>query len=176
MNSTEELTKDDVFEVLSSSRRRQILYHLHRRDGHADLRSLARDTATDETDETEETVDSDVVKRFYISLYQTHIPKLEQVGLVRYDSDDKTVTLTDRVDDVARVLNEDTDPDRQWPLYYGALALVGVAIAVAQLLTVFSALPSLLFAGAVMSLAAFQYYETSVKHGEYTFLERLVSD
>ncbi|WP_435099569.1 DUF7344 domain-containing protein [Halorubrum sp. N11] len=176
MNSTEELTKDEVFEVLSSSRRRQILYHLHRRGGRADLRSLARDTATEETDETDETVDSDVVKRFYISLYQTHIPKLEQVGLVQYDGDDKTVTLTDRVDDVARVLNEDTEPDRQWPVYYGALALVGVAIGVAQLLTMFSALPSLLFAGSVMLLAAFQYYETFVKRGEYTFLERLVSD
>ncbi|EMA59352.1 DUF7344 domain-containing protein [Halorubrum lipolyticum] len=173
MNSTEELTKDEVFEVLSSSRRRQILYHLHRRGGRADLRALARDTATDETDEP---VDSDVVKRFYISLYQTHIPKLEQVGLVRYDGDEKTVTLTDRVEDVARILNEDVEPDRQWAVYYGALALVGVAIGVAQLLSAVSALPSLVFAGSVMSLAAFQYYETAVKRGEYTFLERLVSD
>jgi len=176
MNSTEELTKDEVFEVLSSSRRRQILYHLHRRGGSADLRALARDTATEETGATDEPVDSDVVKRFYISLYQTHIPKLEQVGLVRYDGDEKTVTLTDRVEDVARVLNEDVEPDRQWAVYYGALALIGVAIGVAQLLSAVSALPSLVFAGSVMSLAAFQYYETAVKRGEYTFLERLVSD
>lgn len=173
MNSTEELTKDEVFEVLSSSRRRQILYHLHRRGGSAELRSLARDTAADETDES---VDSDVVKRFYISLYQTHIPKLEQVGLVTYDGDDKTVTLTDRVEDVARVLNEDVEPDRRWELYYGALASVGAAIAVLQLLTAISAVPSLLFAASVMSMAAFQYYETVVKRGEYSFLERLVTD
>ncbi|GAA0522561.1 hypothetical protein SAMN04488066_105113 [Halorubrum aquaticum] len=173
MNSTEELTKDQVFEVLSSSRRRQILYHLHRRGGRADLRSLARDTAADETDEP---VDSDVVKRFYISLYQTHVPKLEQVGLVVYDGDDKTVTLTDRVEDVARVLNEDVRTDRSWAVYYGVLAVVGVAIGVGQLLSSLSALPSLAFAGAVMSLAAFQYYETAVKRGEYSFLERLVID
>ncbi|WP_128905546.1 DUF7344 domain-containing protein [Halorubrum amylolyticum] len=176
MNSTEELTKDEVFEVLSSSRRRQILYHLHRRGGRADLRSLARDTAADETNGTDEPVDSDVVKRFYISLYQTHVPKLEQVGLVRYDADEKTVTLTDRVEDVARVLNEDVDPDRQWALYYGALAVVGVAIGVVQVLSAVSALPSLVFAVSVMSLATFQYYETAVKRGEYTFLERLVTD
>lgn len=176
MNSTEELTKDEVFEVLSSSRRRQILYHLHRRGGRANLRTLARDTATDETDETDESVDNDVVKRFYISLYQTHVPKLEQVGLVEYDGDEKTVTLTDRVEDVARVLNEDVEPDRQWAVYYGALAVAGVAIGVAQLLSTVSALPSLVFAVAVMSLAAFQYYETAVKRGEYTFLEQLVKD
>ncbi|WP_050031931.1 DUF7344 domain-containing protein [Halorubrum halophilum] len=173
MNSTEELTKDEVFEVLSSSRRRQILYHLHRRGGRADLRSLARDTATDETDEP---VDNDVVKRFYISLYQTHVPKLEQVGLVEYDGDEKTVTLTDRVADVAHVLNEDVEPDRQWAVYYGALAVVGVAIGIAQLLSAVSALPSLAFAVSVMSLAAFQYYETAIKRAEYTFLEQLVTE
>jgi len=173
MNSTEELTKDEVFEVLSSSRRRQILYHLHRRGGSANLRALARDTAADETDES---VDNDAVKRFYISLYQTHVPKLEQVGLVEYDGDEKTVTLTDRVADVARVLNEDIVPDRQWAVYYGALAVVGVAIGVVQFLSPVSALPSLVFAVSVMSLAAFQYYETVVKRGEYSFLEQLVAD
>lgn len=173
MNSMEELTKDEVFGVLSSSRRRQILYHLHRRGGRADLRALARDTAMNETDEP---VDDAVVKRFYISLYQTHVPKLEQVGLVEYDGDEKTVSLTDRVVDIARVLNKDVEPDRQWAAYYGALALVGVAIGVGQLLSAISAVPSLAFAGAILSLAAFQYYETAVKRGEYSFLEQLVTD
>lgn len=173
MNSTEELTKDEVFEVLSSSRRRQILYHLHRRDGRADLRTLARDTAAEEVGDP---VDDDVVKRFYISLYQTHVPKLEQTGLVEYDSDEKSVVLTDRVSDIARVLNEDLGSNRQWATYYAVAALVGVLIGVGQLLWGVSVLSSLVFAGAILSLAAFQYYETSIKHVEYTFLEQLVTD
>ena len=173
MNSTEELTKDEVFEVLSSSRRRLILYHLHRRGGRADLRTLARDTATEEVDGP---VDDDVVKRFYISLYQTHIPKLEQTELVEYDSDEKSVVLTDRVSDIAHVLNVDLGSDRQWATYYAVIALVGVVIGIGQLLLGISVVSSLVFAGAILSLAAFQYYETSVKRTEYTFLEQLVTE
>ncbi|MFD1600091.1 DUF7344 domain-containing protein [Halobellus rarus] len=173
MNTTEELTKDEVFEVLSSSRRRRILYHLHRRGGVADLRTLARDTAVDETGEP---VEDDVVKRFYISLYQTHVPKLEEVGIVEYDSDDKSVSLTDRVEEIARVLNHDVGPDRQWAYYYGGLALLGALLAIGQIAGALPPGTSLLFAGAVLVLALYQYYETRVKAKEYSFLEHLIND
>lgn len=183
----EEITKDEIFEVLSSSRRRLILYHLHRRGGHAELRDLARDTAEAESDDPEGggddpeaggdgDIDSSVVKRFYISLYQTHIPKLEEVGLVRYDSDTKTVSLTEKVEDVERVLNSGSKNGRRWPVYYGVLALLGTALAVVQLLSAAPPVTSLLFAGALLSLAGYQYYEMEMKAPDYHFLERLISD
>jgi hypothetical protein len=169
----EEITKDEVFEVLSSSRRRLILYHLHRRGGRAVLRDLARDTAEAESDGE---VDDDVVKRFYISLYQTHVPKLEEVGLVEYDSDSKTVSLTDRIEEVEAILETESDPERRWALYYGALAVVGIALAVAQLLGVFPPATSIVFVATLLLLATFQYYETEMKQREYHFLEQLVSE
>ncbi|WP_418286650.1 DUF7344 domain-containing protein [Halorubrum sp. DTA46] len=169
----EEITKDEVFEVLSSSRRRLILYHLHRRGGQAELRDLARDTAEAESDGD---VDDGVVKRFYISLYQTHIPKLEEVGLVRYDSDSKTVSLTEKVGDVERVLDTESKGGRRWPVYYGALALFGSALAAVQLFGGAPPETSLLFAAALLLLAGYQYYETEMKAREYHFLERLISD
>ncbi|MFW6317032.1 MAG: DUF7344 domain-containing protein [Halorubrum sp.] len=169
----EEITKDEVFEVLSSSRRRLILYHLHRRGGRAVLRDLASDTAKAES---EDDVDDDVVKRFYISLYQTHVPKLEEVGLVRYDSDSKTVSLTDRIEEVEAILETESEPERRWALYYGALAVVGSALAVAQLLGAFPPATSIVFVAALLLLAAFQYYETEVKQREYHFLEQLVNE
>lgn len=172
MNSMEELTKDDVFEILSSSRRRQILAYLYRHGGEADLRSLARNTATKETDGP---VDDDVAKRFYISLYQTHVPKLEEVGLVRYDRDTKVVELTDRIDEVGHILNEDSTPDRPWPLYYGTLALLGVAIAIGQLVWLSFPAASLAFSVTVLALALYQYYETEFKEEEYSFLNQPAS-
>ncbi|MFC5277838.1 hypothetical protein ACFPM1_03515 [Halorubrum rubrum] len=173
MNETETLTKDEVFEVLSSSRRRQILYHLHRRGGEADLRDLARDTARAENVDS---VTDDVVKRLYISLYQTHVPKLEKVGVVRYDSDDKSVVLTDRVADVARVLNEEIEPHRRWSLYYALLAITGLGLSIGQLGGVAPPVTTLPFVVVLLSLAVFQYYETEVREHEYDFLERIVSD
>jgi hypothetical protein len=169
----EEITKDEVFEVLSSSRRRLILYNLHRRGGKAVLRDLARDTAEAESDDD---VDDDVVKRFYISLYQTHVPKLEEVGLVRYDSDTKTVSLTDRIEEVEAVLNAESEPERPWALYYGALAVVGSALAVVQLSGVAPPVTSVGFAAAVLLLATYQYYEKELKRREYHFLEQLVTE
>jgi hypothetical protein len=169
----EEITKDEVFEVLSSSRRRLILYNLHRRGGRAVLRDLARDTAEAESDGD---VDDDVVKRFYISLYQTHVPKLEEVGLVRYDSDAKTVSLTDRIEEVEAVLNTESDPERPWALYYGALAVVGSGLAVVQLSGAAPPVTSVAFAAAVLLLATYQYYEKELKRREYHFLEQLVTE
>ncbi len=187
MNETEELDKDEVFEVLSSTRRRQILYHLHRRGGEAHLRDLARDTAVSENETPvgegggadgadADPISEDVVKRFYISLYQTHVPKLEEAGLVRYDGDKKLVTLTDRVSEIARVLNKDTTPDRRWELYYAALAVAGITLAAAQSLTAVPPITTLVFTVVLLALAAFQYYETTAGQGQYDFLEHLVSD
>lgn len=169
----EEITKDEVFEVLSSSRRRLILYHLHRRGGEAVLRDLASDTAEAQHDGA---VDDDIVKRFYISLYQTHVPKLEEVGLVQYDSDSKVVSLTDKIEEVQETLNAEPEPERPWALYYGVLAVVGSVIAAAQLLNVAPASTSVVFAAALLGLAGFQYYETELSQQDYHFLEQLVSE
>jgi hypothetical protein len=169
----EEITKDEVFEVLSSSRRRLILYHLHRRGGKAVLRDLASDTAKAESDDD---VDDDVVKRFYISLYQTHVPKLEEVGLVRYDSDTKTVSLTDKIEEVEGILSTESDPERPWALYYGALAVVGSVLAVIQLSGFAPPATSIGFAAVLLLLAIYQYYEKELKRREYHFLEQLVAE
>ena len=168
-----EMTKDEVFEVLSSSRRRLILYHLYRRGGEAGLRDLASDTAEAER---EGDIDDEVIKRFYISLYQTHVPKLEDVGLVRYDGETKTVTLTDRVGEIESVLGSESEPERRWSIYYGALAVIGSVLAAAQVLGALPPETTIVFAAALLLLAAFQYYETEIKQNGSDFLEQLIND
>lgn len=167
------MTKDEVFEVLSSSRRRLILYHLYRRGGEAELRDLAADTAEAER---EEEVDDDVIKRFYISLYQTHVPKLEEVGLVRHDSDTNTVSLTDKAEEIESVLETESEPERRWSIYYGALAILGAVLAVVQIGEGLPPETSIVFAATLLLLAAFQYYETEIKRRDYHFLEQLIEE
>jgi hypothetical protein len=169
----EELTKDEVFEVLSSSRRRRILYHLQRREGTADLRTLARDIAIDETGET---FDDDDVKRFYISLYQTHVPRLEEVGLVSYDRENQSVALTERVEVIDRMLNHDGTSERRWALYYAAIALFGGVLTVGQHLGVMPSVTGILVVGSVLALALYQYYEVSIAVKDHSFLEDLIND
>ena len=42
----------------------------------------------------------------YVSLYQTHIPKLDSVGLVEYDQENGDVALTDRAHQIDAYLSE----------------------------------------------------------------------
>lgn len=122
MDTSQSLSKDEIFEVLSNQRRRQLLILLHRADGSSTLGDLAESIAAQEVGED---VSSDQYKRVYISLYQTHVPKLQELGIVEYDADEKEVWLTDRFDQVVTVLGETRQP-RPWWRYYAVLALVSL--------------------------------------------------
>lgn len=87
------LTKNDIFELLSSERRRMILYYLEEREGPAPLRDLAKNIASAEEDVDESELTDDEIRRVYISLYQYHIPKMDDLGVISYDRDDGAVSL-----------------------------------------------------------------------------------
>lgn len=59
------------------------------------LADLAAEIASRERDEPDETGREEYVKRVQISLYHSHIPQLEEIGVVDFDADDKTVSLDD---------------------------------------------------------------------------------
>lgn len=101
-----ELSQDVIFDVLSSSRRRYVLYYLSQRDEPVELPSLAEEVAAWETETAVEDLSSQERKRVYVSLYQTHIPKLEEVGLVDYDQDSGDVDLTERSSQIQSFLRE----------------------------------------------------------------------
>ncbi|KAB1191178.1 MULTISPECIES: winged helix-turn-helix domain-containing protein [Haloferax] len=118
------LSKDELFRILSNSRRRQILYFLHRADEPITLKELAAMVASRENETTIEEVTDEERQRVYISLYQTHLPKLESAGLVRYDEEERNVSL---VSDVANqgFFWMQTEPQRSWTRYYGSLGVLG---------------------------------------------------
>jgi len=108
--STDEpaLDQDVIFDVLSSSRRRYVLYYLSQHDAPVELPTLAEEVAAWETESTVEELSSQERKRVYVSLYQTHVPKLEEVGLVEYDQDTGEVSLTDQSSQIQGFLREPT--------------------------------------------------------------------
>ncbi|MFW6152755.1 MAG: DUF7344 domain-containing protein [Halobacteriota archaeon] len=120
------LDKDDVFEILSNARRRRLLFLLYGRDEPAELGDLAQDIATTEAGGE---ADRNQYKRMYISLYQTHVPKLEEYGVIEYDPETKLVELTDRVDDVIAVFQA---PARRppWWRYYALVGLVSAVVVI----------------------------------------------
>ncbi|ELZ97950.1 hypothetical protein C440_01843 [Haloferax mucosum ATCC BAA-1512] len=118
------LSKDELFRILSNSRRRQILYFLHRAGEALSLKELAAMVAARENETAVEDVTDEERQRVYISLYQTHLPKLEGADLVNYDEEERTVEL---VGDVAKrgFFWMQAETGQPWSRYYAALGVVG---------------------------------------------------
>ncbi len=116
--------RDEVFTLLSNSRRRSVLYVLYQSDSDFDFSDLVSEVASCETGLPPDELDDEVTQSMYISLYQTHLPKLTEFGLVEYDDEERIISLTPRARD-AIVSAEQLRPPR-WNRYYAALLVGGV--------------------------------------------------
>jgi len=90
-----ELARDTLFELLKNERRRETLAYLKANDGRATLSDLAEHIAARENDLPVEAISSKQRKRVYIGLYQCHLPKMANAGVVDYEKNRGTVALTD---------------------------------------------------------------------------------
>lgn len=156
-SSERELTEDLIFDILSSSRRRYVLYCLQEADEPMEVTDLAEQIAAWENDTEVSELSAQERKRVYVSLYQTHVPKLASAGVVEYDEDAGTVILGEN----ARIINEylrESPREAAWHWIYLGLALVGgLLILFASLnVSVYGLTPGLVVAGFL--LASIVYY------------------
>jgi DNA-binding transcriptional ArsR family regulator len=121
------LSEDVIFDIVSNRRRRFVLRHLHNEQNPAQLTDIATELAAAESDTTPEQVDKQARKRAYVSLYQTHIPRLAEAEIVEYDEETGEVFLTDSAEEVLHYIRRGQSGD-VWPRVYLALALVGLGI------------------------------------------------
>jgi hypothetical protein len=126
MSETEssELSQDVVFDLLSNPRRRFILSYLRQADGPVDLVDLADQIAAWENDTDVEELTSQQRKRVYVSIYQTHVPKLANAGVVTHDQDSGLVALAGDADEIDRHLQGDEGAE-PWQFVYLGIAAFG---------------------------------------------------
>ena len=99
---------DDVLKVLADSRRRHALCCLQRH-GELSLPDLAEEVTVREDDAPLPEVSAERVSEVYFSLYHTHVPKLEEVGFVRYNQQRDLVTGLERIDPAVRDVQGELD-------------------------------------------------------------------
>ncbi len=121
------LSQDMVFDLLSNSRRRFVLHYLERADGPVRLSELAAEIAAIENEVSTEELTSQQRKRTYVSLYQTHIPKLQDAGAVSYDAETGMVELASGAGEIGEYFQKQ-GTDRPWQYYYLVLAGVGLLL------------------------------------------------
>jgi hypothetical protein len=79
------LPRDKIFHLLQTQRRRDVLRYLKDNDGPVEMRTLAEQVAAWENDTTVAALTSDERQRVYIALYQSHLPKLAEEGIIEYE-------------------------------------------------------------------------------------------
>lgn len=90
----EDLDIGEVFELLKNERRRRVISFLKRQDDRSTtLGVLAEHIASLENDIDVAQVSSSQRKRVYIALYQCHLPKMDDLGVIEYEKNRGTIQL-----------------------------------------------------------------------------------
>ncbi|MWG33216.1 DUF7344 domain-containing protein [Halomarina oriensis] len=153
-----ELALDDAFNILSNSRRRYILYYLYTRSEPATIDELAGQIAAWENEIPVDELDDTARRRVYVSLYQTHLPKLDDFGIADYDRDDGTVTLTEGAEEIVRYLPVEEGEQRDFVWYYVGLSVVAVVLLAAVAANVLMpAIAAVLIAVGLVALVGYQF-------------------
>jgi len=127
---------DRIFTILKNRRRRLVLEYLRDREStmHGDL---ARHIAAIENGVSADAVTSTQRKRVYVSLYQAHLPKLDEFGAISLDRDRGTVERTPKTAELLRYLDRFEEPMPEESPLYGVFCPGGTVLLATALATVF---------------------------------------
>lgn len=129
------LPKDEIFHLLQNQRRRYVLQYLQEVDGTVEMRDMAEQVAAWEHDTTLQALTSDERQRVYIALYQAHLPKLDEKGVINYNQSRGIVEPTANVEQLTQYLQTpetdeteetaDESTSTSWGSYYLSASIFG---------------------------------------------------
>lgn len=124
--NTQQLTKYEIHDVLRNERRTRVLEHLQSVDEAVRLRELSEQVAALETSETPPP--RNIRESVYNSLHQTHLPKLDDLGIVEYEANRKEVALADGSRQVSLYMEVVSADDVTWATYYLSVGLLALSV------------------------------------------------
>lgn len=124
ISAATDLEPVEIHEVLSNERRQLILEFLSEANGPLSARDLSEKIAAAETDESPPP--TNIRQSAYVSLHQTHLPKLDELGIVEYDQSAKTVELNDRAHRINEYRATNSNSERPWNELYLVLSVLGL--------------------------------------------------
>lgn len=171
------LPREEIFNVLSNERRQCILHYLQRHRGHqVELRELVDYVAAWENDVSPDALESDDRKRVYTALRQSHLPKLDDAGIIEYEHVRGEVTLTEEARRVQMYLEYVPRTGVRWAEYYLLLSGVGTLLVAATWAGVAPfgglgdvGLAAILVGLLVVSGTVHRYHSNRGKHGAEKF-------
>lgn len=156
-------TTDEIFHVLQNERRRNALRYLQGKDEPVRMRDLAEQVAAWEHDTTVVQLSSTQRQRVYIPLYQSHLPKLDEMGVITYQQNRGIVQREPRADLFDPYLDPTTDQPPETKggetieeEYYIAVTAFGAILLLGSVLElpVLSTITGIVLASVLISLLA----------------------
>ena len=169
-----DISEDELFDVLANQRRRFAVHLLKReeRDQIA-IGDMAEQIAAWENGIDTAEVTGNERKRVYTALQQSHLPKMDDAGVVDFNKDRGIVEPTPALTDIDVYMDVVEGREIPWSTYYLGLSGVGVALVGAVWLNAwpFILLPDIAWAIAVVVAFTFsaithKYYTAEMKVGE----------
>lgn len=124
----EGISRDDLFEVLRNRRRRLALQYLTRSEGTASLGDVVDYVTSQETDTPVGELDPRKRKAVYTALRQSHLPKMDKLGVVEYDHLRGEVRSTGAAQEVQAYIDHRPKDGNSWNRYYLGLATFTLAL------------------------------------------------
>lgn len=160
--SSTTLSKSEAFDVLRNSRRRNAITCLRERDEEMSVTELTTCVAAKEYDVAPEELSSEQYKRVYTGLYQCHLDRADELGVVEFDSDDNTVRLRDEAARLDPFLEDPGTPGSA-RVEFGIGLVVALIVSLSSLgVGPFGVIPASLLAPltivTLLGLALFQLY------------------
>jgi len=119
------LDQADIHDVLRNDRRRRTIEYLTR-VGETTARDLSEFIAEKESGESPPP--RNVRQSVYVTLQQTHLPKLADLDIIEYDEDSKTVRLDSHAEDVNIYLEVVPKYGLSWSEFYAGLSVLGILL------------------------------------------------
>ena len=132
------IENNDVFHIIQNFRRRTLITTLRELGGKACLREIVRRIAEKESGY----YDRRLLKSIHVSLLQTHLPKMEGAGIIKYNEKTGVVQLLEFPRDAKLYLEFVERGDIPWSLYYLLLSIPVfiISLALGNLLATISSL------------------------------------
>ena len=171
---TTEVSEDELFDVLANQRRRFAVHLLKREEADKlEIGDMAEQIAAWENGIETAEITGNERKRVYTALQQSHLPKMDDAGVVNFNKDRGVVEPTAAIQNVDLYMDVVEGKEIPWSTYYLGLSGVAVALTGAVWLGAwpFVLLPDMAWTVAIVVAFAFsaithKYYTAEMKVGE----------
>ncbi|SFR36491.1 DUF7344 domain-containing protein [Halorubrum sodomense] len=169
-----EVSEDELFDVLANQRRRFAVHLLKREEKERfEIGDMAEQIAAWENGIDTAEITGNERKRVYTALQQSHLPKMDDAGVVEFNKDRGIVEPTEAIQNVDLYMDVVEGKEIPWSTYYLGLSGVATALTGAVALDAwpFVLLPDMAWTVAIVVAFAFsaithKYYTAEMKVGE----------